>query len=42
VLLHGEWPRWHATGLAFADAIAVLLLGYLLFKRLERNFADRV
>jgi lipopolysaccharide transport system permease protein len=42
ILLHGQWPRWGPTGLSFLWTIVVFIVGYVVFKRLERSFADRV
>lgn len=40
-LLHHTWPQ--ATSLAaLAVSLLLIALGYLLFKRLERGFADRI
>lgn len=42
IALRGEWPAWDSLGIALASASAMALLAYMLFKRLERGFADRV
>jgi lipopolysaccharide transport system permease protein len=42
ILLHGRWPDWGITGLALGWALLIGGLGYVLFKRLERGFADRI
>jgi ABC-type polysaccharide/polyol phosphate export permease len=39
-VLHGDAPLWSDCGPAAASAGVVLLLGYLLFKRLETGIAD--
>jgi ABC-type polysaccharide/polyol phosphate export permease len=41
-MLHGEWPSWDTTALAFGWSLLLLIVAYALFKRLERGFADRV
>ena len=41
-MLHGELPALGMTLGAYAVATAALAGGYVLFKRLERGFADRV
>lgn len=38
----GEAPDWHLLGLSILTTSILLLTGYALFKRLERNFADVV
>jgi ABC-type polysaccharide/polyol phosphate export permease len=42
VVAHHTWPAPLPNGLALCWALTLLVLGYLLFKRLERGFADRV
>jgi len=42
IMLHGEWPSWGTSALALGWSLLLLVLGYALFKRLERGFADRV
>jgi ABC-type polysaccharide/polyol phosphate export permease len=42
MVLHGTWPRFEPTVGALASSLALLLLTYALFKRLERGFADRI
>jgi ABC-type polysaccharide/polyol phosphate export permease len=41
-MLHGQWPDWGTTAAALAWSLLLLLLGSVMFKRLERGFADRV
>jgi ABC-2 type transport system permease protein/lipopolysaccharide transport system permease protein len=36
----GEAPRWGLLGPAVVSTMVVLILGYLLFKKLETGFAD--
>ena len=38
----GDWPDWGVTFAALGWALLLVLVGYALFKRLERGFADRV
>jgi lipopolysaccharide transport system permease protein len=42
IMLHGEWPTWDTSALAFAWSLFLLVVAYAMFKRLERGFADRV
>jgi lipopolysaccharide transport system permease protein len=42
IVLHGEWPEFGVTTAAFAWSALLLLGAYVLFKRLERGFSDRV
>jgi lipopolysaccharide transport system permease protein len=42
IVLHGQWPDPSITVGALAWSLVLLLLASLLFKRLERSFADRV
>lgn len=42
IVLHGTWPDFEIVGAAFAWVALLLAVGYVLFKRLERGFADRV
>ena len=39
-VLMGEQPRWEYLGAGSVTALAVLVGGYLVFKRLETGFAD--
>ena len=39
--LHHEWPQPGTNALALGWALLLLTLGYALFKRLDRGFADR-
>jgi lipopolysaccharide transport system permease protein len=41
-MLHGEWPDWGPTMAAMGWSLLLLVIGFALFKRLERGFADRV
>ena len=41
-VLHGTWPAAGPTIGAFAWSLLLIAAGYVLFKRLERGFADRV
>ena len=40
VLAAGEWPDWGLLGISLASSVALLALGYRLFKVLEREIAD--
>lgn len=42
IVLHGAWPQPEVLGGAFAWVLLLLTGGYVLFKRLERGFADRI
>jgi homopolymeric O-antigen transport system permease protein len=42
IVLHGEWPQPAILGGAFAWVFLLLAAAYVLFKRLERGFADRI
>lgn len=42
IMLHGEWPDWGPTGLALLWSLFLLIVGFAVFKRLERGFSDRV
>jgi ABC-type polysaccharide/polyol phosphate export permease len=42
VLALGTTPDWELLGLSTASSIVLLILGFQLFKRLEREFADIV
>lgn len=42
IVLHGELPDPVILGGAFAWALVLVCGGYILFKRLERGFSDRV
>jgi ABC-2 type transport system permease protein/lipopolysaccharide transport system permease protein len=39
-VLYGVGPNWHLLGLASLGAVGYLVGGYVLFKKLEVNFAD--
>ena len=41
-LLHHAWPQWEILAGATGWTLLLFVLGYILFKRLERDFADRV
>jgi ABC-type polysaccharide/polyol phosphate export permease len=41
-MLHGEWPDWGPTIAALGWSLLLLVIGFALFKRLERGFADHV
>jgi lipopolysaccharide transport system permease protein len=41
VVGRGEWPEWETLLPAVGWASLLVLIGYALFKRLERGFADR-
>jgi ABC-type polysaccharide/polyol phosphate export permease len=41
-VVEGEWPRAGITAGAFVWTLVLLTCGYVVFKRLERGFADRV
>ncbi len=40
VLAAGTAPNWTYLGVSLLGTLVIGLLGYLLFKRLEPNFAD--
>ena len=40
VILQGQWPNWNEVGLATTISLVILVAGYLIFKRLENQFAD--
>ena len=42
IVLHGQWPDPSITFGALGWSFVLLLLAAVLFKRLERGFADRV
>lgn len=42
IVVHGRWPDWGTSAGALVWTLALLVLGYALFKRLERGFADRI
>jgi ABC-type polysaccharide/polyol phosphate export permease len=42
VLLDGELPRWQDMAIACPVAIAALLAGIAVFRRLEANFVDEL
>jgi lipopolysaccharide transport system permease protein len=42
IVLHGAWPDWVTLFGALGWSLVGLSLGYALFKRLERGFADRI
>lgn len=42
VVVHGQWPDPVILGGAFAWSLVLICGGYVLFKRLERGFSDRV
>jgi ABC-type polysaccharide/polyol phosphate export permease len=42
IVLHAQWPEPEILAGSFAWTFALLFLGYVLFKRLERGFADRI
>jgi ABC-type polysaccharide/polyol phosphate export permease len=39
-ILYGQAPDWHLLGPGAATAVALLAVGYAVFKRLEPGFAD--
>jgi lipopolysaccharide transport system permease protein len=41
-LLHSQWPQWGIMFGALAWTIFLCFASYLLFKRIERGFSDRV
>lgn len=42
IVVHGGWPDPVVLGGAFAWSLVLVCGGYVLFKRLERGFSDRV
>lgn len=42
VVLHGTWPDWPVLAGALAWASVLAGAGYVVFKKLERGFSDRV
>ena len=42
IVIHGEAPNWPLALGALSWSILVAIVGYAIFKRLERSFADRV
>lgn len=42
IVLHGVWPRFGVLALAFCWTAALAISSYVLFKRLERGFSDRI
>ena len=42
IVVHGQWPDPAILGGAFGWALVLVCGGYVLFKRLERGFSDRV
>jgi lipopolysaccharide transport system permease protein len=42
IVLHSAWPQFGVLGAAFVWTIALAFAAYVLFKRLERGFADHV
>ncbi len=42
IVLHHEWPDLTVAAGAYAWTLALLALGYVCFKRLERGFSDRI
>ncbi len=42
IVLHGAWPSGGITAAAFAWSLLLLACSYVLFKRLERGFSDRI
>lgn len=39
-ILLGQWPSWETLILGTASSVALLVVGYLIFKHLETGFAD--
>jgi lipopolysaccharide transport system permease protein len=42
ILVHDSWPAFGVTLAALGWSLALCVLAYVLFKRLERGFSDRV
>jgi lipopolysaccharide transport system permease protein len=42
IVLHHDWPAPGTTAAALAWAVALAVVAYALFKRLERGFSDRI
>jgi lipopolysaccharide transport system permease protein len=42
IMIHGQWPDPLINAGAFVWACVLLWVGYWVFSRLERQFADRV
>lgn len=42
IVLHDQWPTAGPTAAAYGVALLTLALSYLLFKRIERGFSDRI
>jgi ABC-type polysaccharide/polyol phosphate export permease len=40
--LHSTWPNFGVVSLALVWTLLLTVTAYTLFKRLERDFADRV
>jgi len=40
IILYGQPPSWNYLGISAVEAVVMLILGYLVFKRLEISFAD--
>ena len=41
-LFYGQWPAWHSYAMAAAMSVGLLLIGYVIFSRLEDNFIYRL
>jgi lipopolysaccharide transport system permease protein len=42
IVVHGEWPHMWVTLCALGWSATLVIVGYTLFKRLERGFTDRI
>ncbi len=42
IILHHAWPQWDITTGALIWSMTLVVAGFVLFKRLERGFSDRV
>ena len=42
ILLYHNWPNLHSLLLAFISSVIILIIGLIIFKKLEKNFSEEL
>ncbi len=42
IFMYHQWPDFQALGIVFLFSLVILILGYLIFKKLEKGFAEEL
>ena len=40
--MYHQWPDFAALGLVFVFSLVVVIVGYMIFKKLEKGFAEEL